>query len=464
MQYEPHDYQTYATDFIEGNRISALLLDMGLGKTVITLTALNDLLFDSFEIHKALIIAPLRVAKNTWPNEVRKWDHLKDLRISVAVGSESERLQALFRKADIYVINRENVQWLVDLFESRRLRFDFDAIVVDELSSFKNGKSKRFKALCKVRPLADRIVGLTGTPAPNSLMDLWAEYRLLDYGKRLGRFITHYRNAYFMPGARNGEVIFNYVPINGAKEAIFEQISDITISMNAIDHLKMPDLIKTEYKVYLSEEEWESYLDFSRELAMEIEGKEITAANAAVLTNKLLQVSSGAIYEEGSKSFLKIHDKKLDALEDIIEQANGKSVLVAYWFQHDLDRIKERLKSIPDITFEEIKSDESINRWNEGKTTVGLIHPMSAGHGLNLQSGGNTIVWFSMCFSLEAYQQTNARLYRQGQSSDTVVIIHLVADKTIDEYALSVLEGKTSVQNALLQAVKANVGGDGSGS
>ena len=417
-------------------------------------------MFDSFEIRKALIIAPLRVGKNTWPAELKKWDHLNLLKMAIAIGDEETRIKALKSKADIYVINRENVQWLISLVESHQLRFDFDAIVVDELSSFKNGRAKRFQSLLKVRALPSRIIGLTGTPSPNSLMDLWAEYRLLDGGKRLGRYITHFRTMYFTPGRRNGNIVYNYIPLAGAEEAIYDEISDITISMKAIDHLKMPKLIKTEYPVYLSDEEFDKYQELAKEMALEIKDKEITAANAAVLTGKLLQIANGAIYEEKSDRYVDIHERKLDALEDIIEQANGKPILVAYWFKHDLERIVKRLSTIKEITFEEIKSDESIRRWNNKEITVGLIHPASAGHGLNLQEGGNTIVWFSQCFSLEAYQQTNARLYRQGQSEETVVVIHIVADKTMDSYALKVLEGKTNIQDALIDAVKAKVGDD----
>ena len=460
MNYVPHSYQEYAANFIESHKVSALLLDMGLGKTVCTLTALNNLLFDYFDVHKVLVIAPLRIGKITWPEELKKWDHLKNLKVAVGIGTEKERIAAFRSQADIYIINRENLVWLVEKFSTHVLDFDFDTVVIDELSSFKNGKSKRFKAMCQIRPMINRIIGLTGTPAPNSLIDLWGEYRILDLGQRLGRFITHYRSLYFIPGASNGNVVFEYIPISGAEEAIFRKISDITISMNAVDHLKMPDLIKTEYKVYLSDSEYRKYRNFKRQLAIEIKGEVITAANAAVLSNKLLQVANGAIYEEESKEYVDIHDKKLDALEDIIEQANGKPILCAYWFKHDLERIKAKLSTIPNITFDEIKSDESIARWNKGKINVGLIHPMSAGHGLNLQSGGNTIVWYSLCFSLEAYQQTNARLYRQGQKASTVVVIHLVADGTIDEHALKVLQGKSDVQNAVLDAVKADLKGE----
>ncbi|MCI1244837.1 MAG: DEAD/DEAH box helicase [Bacilli bacterium] len=459
MQYQPHDYQAYATHFIEDNRISAILLDMGLGKTVITLTALNDLLFDSFEIHKALIIAPLRVARDTWPNEIKKWSHLSELIPSVVVGTEKERIAALKRKADIYIINRENVPWLI---EKSGTRFDYDFIVIDELSSFKNHRAKRFQSLLKARPLASRIVGLTGTPAGNGLMDLWAEFRILDYGKRLGRFITHYRNTYFYPDKRNGMVIFSYKPLAGAEEAIFDQISDITISMKAADHLDMPDLISTEHRVYLSKKEFDKYESFRKSLVLELEGKEITAQNAAVLTNKLSQVANGAIYGDGGESEV-IHSKKLEALEDIVESANGKPILVAYWFKHDLERIKEKLDEMG-VIYDQIDSEESIKKWNRRELQVGLIHPASAGHGLNLQEGGSTIVWFGLTWSLELYKQTNARLWRQGQESDTVVVIHIIADQTVDEMILKVLNGKETVQNALFEAVKADIGGKDHGS
>lgn len=459
MQYQPHDYQAYATHFIENNRISAILLDMGLGKTVITLTALNDLLFDSFEIHKALIIAPLRVARDTWPNEIKKWSHLSELIPSVVVGTEKERIAALKRKADIYIINRENVPWLI---EKSGTRFDYDFIVIDELSSFKNHRAKRFQSLLKARPLASRIVGLTGTPAGNGLMDLWAEFRILDYGKRLGRFITHYRNTYFYPDKRNGMVIFSYKPLAGAEEAIFDQISDITISMKAADHLDMPDLISTEHKVYLSKKEFDKYESFRKSLVLELEGKEITAQNAAVLTNKLSQVANGAIYGDGGESEV-IHSKKLEALEDIVESANGKPILVAYWFKHDLERIKEKLDEMG-VIYDQIDSEESIKKWNRRELQVGLIHPASAGHGLNLQEGGSTIVWFGLTWSLELYKQTNARLWRQGQESDTVVVIHIIADQTVDEMILKVINGKETVQNALFEAVKADIGGKDHGS
>lgn len=454
MIYEPHDYQTYATDFIEAKPISALLLDMGLGKTVITLTALNDLLFDSFDAHKVLIIGPLRVARDTWPAELGKWSHLKDLRSSLAVGSEEARIRALRAKADIYIINRENVEWLVD---RSGVPFDFDTVVIDELSSFKNCRSIRFRSLSKVRMRISRIVGLTGTPASNGLMDLWAEFRILDYGKRLGRFITHYREAYFRPDKTNGQVVFSYKPLPGAEDAIYRQISDIAISMRAADHIKMPELVSNAYRVDLSERERKVYESLKDEMAIDLGEDEITASNAAALSNKLLQLANGAIYTD-EKGVREVHQRKLDALEDLVEAANGKPLLVAYWFKHDLSRIEGRLRE-KGIAYEKLDSASSIGRWNEGKTAVGLIHPASAGHGLNLQSGGSTIVWFGLTWSLELYQQTIARLYRQGQRDKTVVVIHIIASGTIDEYVMKALSKKEKAQDSLIEAVKAEIGG-----
>lgn len=453
MEFIAHEYQRHAIDYIENHKAAAILLDMGLGKTVITLTAVNDLLFDSFDAHRVLVIAPLRVARDTWPAEVEKWEHLHDLIISVAVGSEEERLTALTAKADICVINRENVQWLV---EKSGVPFDFDTIVIDELSSFKNGQAKRFKSLMKVRPKARRVIGLTGTPTSNGLMDLWAEFRLLDMGQRLGRYITHYRNEYFTPDKRNGMVVFSYKPLPGAEERIYEKISDMTISMKATDHLNMPELISSEYTVKLSEEERERYDSMKNDLVLALPDGEITAANAASLSNKLSQMANGAVYTD-DRTVQLIHDRKLDALEDLIEAANGKPVLVAYWFRHDLERIKERLHSLH-IPFAEMDTAESIRRWNDGGLPVGLIHPASAGHGLNLQFGGSTIIWFGLTWSLELYQQTNARLWRQGQES-TVVLQHIVAENTIDKRILKALSEKDTTQQSLITAVKADIGG-----
>lgn len=453
MIYEPHEYQRYAVNFIEEHPVAAVLLDMGLGKTSITLTALNDLLFDSFEIRKVLVIAPLRVARDTWTAEADKWDHLQNLICSVAVGSSAERTAALKRQADIYLINRENVQWLI---EDSGIPFDFDMIVIDELSSFKSGQSKRFKSLLKVRPIVKRIVGLTGTPAGNGLMDLWAEFRVLDMGKRLGRFITGYRMNYFLPDKVNGQIVYSYKPRPDAEQQIYDAISDITISMKSTDYLKMPELINTEYSVFMNEAEEEQYGKLKKNLTMYVgEDKEITVANAAVLSGKLTQMANGAIYDESGECHI-IHDHKLDALEDIIEAANGKPILVAYWYQHDRDRIETRLheKHIP---FSRMDSSESIRRWNRGELPVALIHPASAGHGLNLQSGGSTIVWFGLTWSLELYSQTNARLWRQGQTADTVVIMHIITAGTIDEKILRALQSKETTQAALIEAVKANL-------
>lgn len=454
MQYEPHEYQTFATNYIEDHPISALLVDMGLGKTVITLTALLDLLFDSFLVHKVLVVAPLRVGLISWPDELEKWDHLHFLKSSVVIGSEMERLRALKAEADIFIINRENLEWLV---ERSGYKFDFDTVVIDELSSFKNAKSKRHKALMLVRPYVKRIIGLTGTPASNGLMDLFAEFKCLDYGARLGRFITRYRNEYFLPDKRNGMVVFSYKPQVGAEERIYKKISDITISMKAIDHLKMPDLIDVEHAVELDDSEIAVYNELQDEMIAEIKDKEISSANAAVLTGKLLQVSNGAIYTD-SGDVVEVHERKLDALEDIIEGANGKHLLVAYWFKHDLDRIKKRLDKLG-VIYATLDKPDAISRWNKKQLEVGLIHPASAGHGLNLQSGGNTIVWYGLTWSLELYQQTIARLYRQGQKEGTVVVIHIVSKNTMDETVLEALKRKDATQNRLIDAVKAKLKG-----
>ena len=447
MKYSPHDYQRYAAEFIIAHPISALLLDMGLGKTSITLTAINDLLFDSFEVHKVLVVAPLRVARDIWSAEIEKWEHLKNLRYSVVVGTAQERISALCAPADIYIINRENIQWLV---EESGLPFDFDMAVIDELSSFKNHQSKRFRAFLKSRPKLKRIVGLTGTPAGNGLMDLFAEFKLLDMGERLGRLIGQYRNAYFQPDKRNGMVIYSYKPLPDAEQRIYDKISDITISMKAADHLIMPELLCTEYTVQLSDKEREKYERLKKDLVLPEDSGEITAANAASLSNKLSQMANGAVYSDDGET-VHIHDRKLDALEDIIESMNGRPLLVAYWFKHDLERIRKRFE------IREIKSSADISDWNSGKIPVALIHPASAGHGLNLQSGGSALVWFGLTWSLELYQQTNARLWRQGQTADTVVIQYIIAKGTIDEQIMKALKAKDTTQAALITAVKAEV-------
>jgi len=452
MIYEPHSYQDYAIDYIETHPVAAVFLDMGLGKTSTTLTAINNLLFDSFEVHKVLVIAPLRVARDTWTAEVEKWDHLRNLRCSVAVGTEPQRRAAFDRQADIYIINRENLGWLI---EDSKIPFDFDMVVIDELSSFKNHNTKRFKSLLKVRPKVSRIVGLTGTPASNGLMDLWAEFRILDMGERLGRFITKYRTDYFMPDKRNGQIIYSYKPLPYAEDAIYKKISDITISMKSTDHLQMPELISSEYDVQLSDEERKHYDELKHDLVLTLGDGEITASNAASLSGKLSQMANGAIYDDDGNT-VHIHDRKLDALEDIIEAANGKPLLVAYWFKHDLARIEERLHNLH-IPFSRLDDSGSIRRWNNGEIPVALIHPASAGHGLNLQSGGSTIVWFGLTWSLELYQQTVARLWRQGQSASTVVVQHIVTKGTIDNRIIRALSQKEHTQTALIDAVKANL-------
>ena len=446
MKFVPHEYQKYATKFIEENDISALLLDMGLGKSVITLTAIRNLIIKG-KVGRVLVIAPLRVARSTWPDEIAKWDHLNDLTYSVAVGTEKERLEALRKNVEIVIINRENVDWLVN---KSGYRFNFDMIVIDELSSFKSYSAKRFKALLKVRPYVERIVGLTGTPSSNGLMDLWAEYRLLDFGERLGRYITRYRLKYFTPDKRSATVIFSYKLLPGAEDEIYNAISDITISMKAKDYLKMPDLIINEVTVDLDLAERRTYETLRKEMVVQIsEQEEIDAVNAASLSGKLLQMANGAVYDE-DKRVLRIHEKKLDALEDLIEAANGKPVLIAYWYKHDLERIKERFK------VREILNDQDIRDWNNGKIDVAVIHPASAGHGLNLQQGGSTMIWFGLTWSLELYEQANARLYRQGQN-ETVVIHHIIIKGTIDEDVMLALKRKEKMQSALIDAVKARL-------
>lgn len=446
-----HGYQRYAADFIVGHPASAILLDCGCGKTIITLTAIEELLRDRFEVGRVLVICPIRVAQ-VWAEEIQKWEHLRGLRYSIAVGTESQRRYALSQDADIYVINRDVVPWLVDNY---REKWKWDMLVVDELSSFKNHQAKRFKALLKVRPKVRRIVGLTGTPSSNGLMDLWAEYRLLDLGERLGRFIGNYRSTFFRPDKTNGTIIYSYAPLPGAEERIYKRISDMTVSIRCTDVLQMPELISSPYVVNMSEAEKAVYDRLRHDLVLALPGGEVTASNAAALSGKLSQMANGAVYDDQGKALL-LHSRKLDALEDIIEAQNGKPLLVAYWFKHDLDRIVERLRAIG-VRYARIDTEDSILRWNRKMVPVGLIHPASAGHGLNLQAGGSTLVWFGLTWSLELYQQTNARLWRQGQVSNTVVIQHIVTKGAVDERIMKALESKEVTQDALLDAVKAQL-------
>lgn len=450
--YKPHAYQEYAIEFIKKNPIAAILLDMGMGKSSITLTAIMELMYDSFEVSKVLIIAPLRVAKHTWSGEIEKWEHLKGLCYSIVVGTVAQRKKALQKDADVYIINRENVPWLI---EQSGMPFDYDMVVIDELSSFKNWQSKRFRSLMKVRPMVKRMVGLTGTPSSNGMMDLFAEYKVLDMGARLGRFIGQYRLNYFKPDRVNGPIVYSYKLLPGAEQQIYEKIDDITISMKATDYLEMPELISTEYPVYLSASELDTYEEMKKDLVLSLPGGEITASNAASLSGKLSQMANGAVYTD-DESYIEFHDKKLDALEDIIEAANGQPLMVAYWYKHDLARIEKRLDALG-VQYEKLDSDASIEKWNRGELPVALVHPASAGHGLNLQSGGSTLVWFGITWSLELYQQTNARLYRQGQTASCVKIIHLISKGTIDERIVKALSDKDNTQAALIDAVKADL-------
>ncbi|MBQ6408604.1 MAG: DEAD/DEAH box helicase [Butyrivibrio sp.] len=451
MKFNPHKYQQFAIDFIIHNPIVAILLDMGMGKTALTLMAIQYLMYETFEVSKVLVVCPLRVTR-TWRDEIEKWDQLRGLTYSIVTGTAAQRKKALNTDADIYIINRDNLQWLI---EKSGLSFDFDMVVLDELSSFKNHMTARHKALMKVRPRISRVVGLTGTPAPNGLMDMFAEFKALDMGQRLGRFIGQYRLQYFKPDRFNGPIVYSYKLLPGAEEAIYDRISDITISMKAIDYLDMPELISTEYPVYLDEKETERYQNLKKELVMESDEHEVTASNAAALSNKLSQMANGAVYSD-DETVVEIHDKKLDALEDIIESANGKPILVAYWYKHDYSRIVERLKKL-NVEYMKIDSDESITIWNNREIPVGLIHPASAGHGLNLQQGGNTMVWFGLSWSLELYQQCVCRLYRQGQTEGTVTIIHIITKDTIDERIMKALSDKDTTQASLIEAVKATI-------
>jgi SNF2 family DNA or RNA helicase len=447
MKYKPHNYQAFASEFILEHPVCCLMLDMGLGKTVITLSALWELVLDRFDVCRILVIAPKRVAEDTWPKEIAKWEHLSGLSFSLVLGSKAEREAALRKRAFIYIINRENVAWLVENY-----RWDFDMVVIDELSSFKSNKAERFKAMKHVRPKFARIVGLTGTPAPNSLLDLWPQMYLLDMGQRLGRFIGGFRERFFVPDKRNREIIYSYKPRDGAEDAIYSLVSDICISMKAVDYLDMPERIDNRIEVAMSSKEQKLYDDFQRDMVLSIGSEELDAVNAAALSGKLLQMANGAVYGD-DKKVLPIHDRKLDALEDLVEAANGKPLLVAYWYKHDLQRIKARFK-----TARCIDTSKDIDDWNAGKIPLALIHPASAGHGLNLQEGGCTIVWFGLTWSLELYQQLNARLWRQGQKH-TVVIHHIVTKGTHDEDVMRALENKDMRQSALIEAVRARIGG-----
>lgn len=413
-------------------------------------------MLDSLSVSKVLVIAPLRVARDTWPAEIRKWDHLRDLDASVIIGDVKTRTAAINRPAMVYIINRENTKWLVEYYEKNGRRWDFDCVVIDELSSFKNHQSQRFKWLRKIRPYVKRWIGLTGTPTSNGLMDLWAEIGILDGGERLGRFIGRFREAYFRPSAMNPHtgIVYQYALRAGAEEQIYRKISDITISMKALDYLQMPECISVSHEVEMSPAERDIYDKMKNDLIIPLEDGDIDAVNAASLSNKLLQMSNGAVYDENGNVRL-IHQRKLEMLEDLIEAANGQPVLVAYWFRHDKARIHGYLKSIG-YEPREIKESKDIQDWNSGKIPVALIHPASAGHGLNIQDGGHILIWFGLTWSLELYMQANARLWRQGQKS-TVTIHHIVTKGTVDEDVMAVLEAKDVTQEKLIAAVKARL-------
>ena len=455
MEFQPHDYQKYSIEYIKSHPIAGLLLDCGLGKTIITLTAINDLIFDSFEVSRVLIVAPVRVARSTWPAEIGKWDHLKYLTHAVAVGTPKEREAAIAKDAMLTIVGRDSLKWLEDYFERTGIPFPYDMIVLDELSSFNNYQSVRFKVMRKMRAKVSRIVGLTGTPAPNSLLDLWGQIGLLDKGERLGRFIGRYRESYFKAASYNPQtgIVYKYAPRPGAEEAIYEKISDITISMKALDYLDMPECVFNNVEVELTGSERKAYDMLKKELIIPLEDGDVDAANAAALSNKLLQMAGGAVYDENDH-VREFHTQKLDALDELIESANGQSVLVAYWFKHERERILARF---PKLGIRDIRSDKDIEDWNAGRIPVALIHPASAGHGLNLQAGGHIFVWFSMIWNLELYQQTNARLWRQGQKH-TVSICHIIAKDTLDEDVLLALSRKDATQENLIAAVKARIG------
>ena len=442
MKYVPHEYQRRATEMIETLPACGLFLDMGLGKTVITLTAIKDL-WEDFAVSRVLVIAPKRVAEDTWSREHQKWDHLRDLRVSLILGSRKQREAALEAEADVYVIGRDNVVWLTEMYGRG---WPFDMVVIDELSSFKNPQAKRFRALRRVMPRTDRVVGLTGTPSPNGLLDLWAQIYLLDRGERLGRTLGSYRDTYFKPGARNGYVIYKWVPRPGAYEQIEKKISDICVSMSAEDYLKLPRRVDNLIPVRLSDREMKQYRQMEEEQLIRIQGEDVVALNAAAVMTKLLQMANGAVYSADG-NVVSVHHWKAEALKEIVE-ATGEPVLVFYSYRHDVGAIREE---IPEAR--ELEGPGDIAEWNEGKIRVLLAHPASVGYGLNLQAGGHVIVWYGLTWSLELYQQANARLHRQGQEKP-VIIHHLIAEGTVDEQVMRALQHKDTSQAALLAALK----------
>ena len=455
MKFEPHGYQTHAINEILTKQETGLFLAMGLGKTCITLTALAEML-DTFQIRRVLVVAPLRVARMVWTDEAAKWDHLSWLRISRVLGDGKQRLNALRKRADIYVINRENIPWLVSLYKDNYKAWPFDTVVLDELSSFKAPTGVRVRALRRVRPYTQRVVGLTGTPTPKGFLDLWAQVFLLDKGERLGTKFTGYRERYFEPDKRNREVVWSWKPREGAIEHIQNKIKDLCFSMSAEDWIKIPERIDNVVFADMPAQAWAKYTAMEEDLTFQMQQQDITAGSFAIAINKLLQIANGAVYDEESAAF-EVHNGKIDALMELIEASDGHPVLVFYSFRHDIPRIMEALKKAH-IKAETIEAgagiEGQIKRWNQGEIPVLLAHPASAGHGLNLQAGGNTIIWFGLPWSLELYQQANARLYRQGQK-EKVIIHHLLIKGTVEEQVLQVLQDKGATQAGLLNAVKA---------
>ncbi len=444
-----HEYQTKAVNHIMKHPFCGLMLDMGLGKTVSSLTAINKLIFEELEISRVLVVAPKRVVESVWSQEVSKWSHLKHLKVVKVNGNEASRERALREKAHVYLISRDNIAWLCGLYGGGMLPFDM--LVLDESSSFKSPKSARFKALKRAQSSLNRVVILTGTPVPNGLIDLWSQIYLLDRGERLGKTIGSYRDKYFNAGQRSGAIVYNYRPKNSVERDIHNKISDICMSMKAEDYLKMPDKIVNVIKLDMSEELGNRYGEFEREQVLELMEKDITAVNRAVLSNKLLQFANGAIYDE-DRGVHELHSLKLDAAEEVVEAAQGKPVLIAWLFQHDRDRLMTKLKKYKPV---QLKTDKHVQDWNAGRIQVMLMHPASGGHGLNLQSGGNTVLWFGNNWSLELEQQLNARLYRQGQQASKVFIHKLALRGTLDEKVISRSEGKARTQDDLMEAIKA---------
>lgn len=457
MEYKPHPYQEYATQRIIDDKAAALFLDCGLGKTVITLTAIKRLKYERWECRKVLIIAPKTVAEDTWQSEAQKWDHLRSLRFSTVLGSAAQRKAALAARADIYVINRENTAWLV---KELGHKWDFDTVVLDESTSFKSHQSQRFKALKAVRPRIRRIVELTGTPDPHGLMDLWAQVYLLDGGQRLGRTITAYRDAYFLPDKRNGAIIYSYKPKAGAEKAITERIADLAVSMKAEDYLTLPDLIERDVYVTLDPAAKTAYARLERDALLEIDRDTVTAANAAALSSKLLQLCAGAIYTEpdtpdGERGVMHVHDCKLEAFMELIESLNGAHAVVCYGFVHDKDRILAALrKAGKRVKVYESAADK--DAWNAGKLDILLIHPASCGYGLNLQQGGHHLIWYTPSWNLEEYIQANKRLHRQGQP-EPVIVHRLIVKGGRDEDVVRALASKDATQERLLQSLKARI-------